>query len=268
MQKMFSAHVAAPIANLYDRFLRLGEGDQTAEEAERIRAVRLSVVGASTPWMMAANLCNAVLTIFAFYGSPSATEVYVICGLILTVAVYTSLSWWRNRKRGMRERASLRGTVRAIVYAAILSGLWAALDVAAYHTADETQRMVLIALTVGMAGGGGFALATIPPASIVFCGTVAVGAAIALSRDPTIVGAYLFVMIMVVTVLRKPAPAAEVPQVPEAESIQDPQLTPSWLDRWAPWLIIALLLVVLMYGPNLFYQISNMQNTSPGFKLW
>jgi diguanylate cyclase (GGDEF)-like protein len=182
---------------MFDRFLRLGEGDQTAEEADRIRAVRLSVVGASTPWMMAANLCNAILTLFAFYGSPSATEVYVICGLILAVALYTSASWWRHRRRGMRERASLRGTIRAIIYAAVLSSLWAALDVAAYHSADETQRMVLIALTVGMAGGGGFALATIPPASIVFCGTMAVGAALALSRDPTVVGAYLFVLYLV-----------------------------------------------------------------------
>ncbi|MFN3318265.1 MAG: putative bifunctional diguanylate cyclase/phosphodiesterase [Allorhizobium sp.] len=182
---------------MFDRFLRLGEGDQTAEEADRIRAVRLSVVGASTPWMMAANLCNAILTLFAFYGSPSATEVYVICGLILAVALYTSASWWRHRRRGMRERASLRGTIRAIIYAAVLSSLWAALDVAAYHSADETQRMVLIALTVGMAGGGGFALATIPPASIVFCGTMAVGAALALSRDPTVVGAYLFVLYLI-----------------------------------------------------------------------
>lgn len=81
-------------------------------------------------------------------------------------------------------------------------------------------------------------------------------------------GAYLFVMIMVVTVLRKRAPAAEVPEVPEAESIQDPQMTPAWLDRWAPWLAIAVLLVILMYGPNLMYQITNMQNTSPGFRLW
>ncbi|WP_245408064.1 EAL domain-containing protein [Rhizobium sp. TH135] len=182
---------------MFDRFLRLGEGDQTAEEADRIRAVRLSVVGTSTPWMMAANLCNAILTLFAFYGSPSATEVYVICGLILAVALYTSASWWRHRRRGMRERASLRGTIRAIIYAAVLSSLWAALDVAAYHSADETQRMVLIALTVGMAGGGGFALATIPPASVVFCGTMAVGAALALSRDPTVVGAYLFVLYLI-----------------------------------------------------------------------
>lgn len=82
------------------------------------------------------------------------------------------------------------------------------------------------------------------------------------------IGAYLFVTILVVTVLRKPAPASEVPEVPEAQSIQDPQLTPAWLDRWAPWLTITVLLILLVYGPNLLYQISNMSNTSPGFKLW
>jgi hypothetical protein len=82
------------------------------------------------------------------------------------------------------------------------------------------------------------------------------------------IGAYLFVIILVVTALRKKAAPAEVPQIPEAESIQDPQLTPAWLDRWAPWLIGAVVLVIIAYGPNLFYQITNMANTSPGFKVW
>ncbi|HRI57782.1 MAG TPA: cytochrome C oxidase subunit I, partial [Anaerolineae bacterium] len=82
------------------------------------------------------------------------------------------------------------------------------------------------------------------------------------------IGLYLFVTILLVTVLRKRAPAAAVPEIPEAESIQDPQLTPAWLDRWAPWLTIAILLIILAYGPNLLYQITNMQNTSPGFRLW
>jgi diguanylate cyclase (GGDEF)-like protein len=197
MEKTVLARVAAPFAGMFDRFLRLGEGGQTAEEAERIRAVRLSIVGASTPWMMAANLCNATLTIFVFQGSPAATPVTAICLLILALALYTSVAWWRHRERGPRERASLRGTIRAVIYALLLSGLWAALDVVSYESADETQRMVLIALTVGMAGGGGFALATIPPASIVFCSSMAIGAAIALSRDPTIVGAYLFALYLV-----------------------------------------------------------------------
>ncbi len=197
MKTALLARMTTRMAVMFDRFLRLGEGDQTAEEAARIRAVRLSVVGASTPWMMAANVCNAILAIFVFQGSPAATAVTIICILILALASYTSYAWWRQHSRGPRDRASLRGTVRAVVYAVLLSGLWAALDVVSYYTADETQRMVLIALTVGMAGGGGFALATIPPASIVFCSTVAVGAAIALSRDPSVVGAYLFSLYLI-----------------------------------------------------------------------
>lgn len=197
MEKPVLARIGTRMASMFDRFLRLGEGGQTAEEAERIRAIRLSVVRANTPWMMTANLCNATLALFAFRDSPSTFAVNVICLMLVAVALYTLSSWWRTRSRAPRERASVRGTARAVLYAAILSGLWAMLDVVAYHTADETQRMVLIALTVGMAGGGGFALATIPPASIIFCSTVAVGAAIALSRDPSIVGAYLFVLYLV-----------------------------------------------------------------------
>lgn len=197
MEKTILARPAAPIKGMVDRFLRLGESGQTADEAARIRAIRLSVMGSTTPWMMAANLCNAILTVFAFRGSVSSPAVTIICVLICAIALYTTYTWWRNRTRGARERASLRGTIRAVIYAFILSGLWAALDIAAYHTADETQRMVLIALTVGMAGGGGFALATVPPASIIFCSTIAVGAAIALSREPSVLEAYLFVLYLV-----------------------------------------------------------------------
>lgn len=197
MKTAILARTATSMTDIFDRFLRLGEGGQTAEEAERVRAIRLSVVAANTPWMMVANLCNATLTLFAFQNSPSAPSVYFICILLIAIAVYTSHAWWNVRNRAGRERASIRGTKRAVLYAAVLSCLWASLDIVAYQTADETQRMVLIALTVGMAGGGGFALATIPAASIVFCSMVAIGAAVALSRDPSIVGAYLFVLYLV-----------------------------------------------------------------------
>ncbi|MFZ2489271.1 MAG: b(o/a)3-type cytochrome-c oxidase subunit 1 [Anaerolineae bacterium] len=80
------------------------------------------------------------------------------------------------------------------------------------------------------------------------------------------VGVYLFIFILIMTVLGKRAAANEVPQVPEAEAMQDPQTsTPAWLDRWAPWLTATILLIVLVYGPNLLNQITTMSNTSPGF---
>lgn len=83
------------------------------------------------------------------------------------------------------------------------------------------------------------------------------------------VAAYLFVIILLVTVLRKRAHPSQVPAIPEAESLQDPQLTPAWLDRWAPWLVATVALILVAYGPQLIYQIGNMSNTSPGFNnIW
>jgi cytochrome c oxidase subunit 1 len=84
-----------------------------------------------------------------------------------------------------------------------------------------------------------------------------------------LIGAYLYIVIMAATVLsKKRATADEQEEIPVAEALQDPQLTPGWLDRWAPWLIGAMVLVVIAYGPQLFVQISNISLTSPGFKVW
>jgi hypothetical protein len=41
-------------------------------------------------------------------------------------------------------------------------------------------------------------------------------------------------------------------------------LTPVWLDRFKPWLIVAGVLLVLAYGPQLVDQIMNMDLNSPG----
>ncbi|KQW28798.1 diguanylate cyclase [Rhizobium sp. Root274] len=192
MTDLLSAHSTATKSSWSNRFWRLGEAGQTAEEAPRIRAIRMSIVGQNTPWMMAANIGNAALAAIAFWGSPSSLAVNLICAMLITIAITTAFKWWKSRSRAPREQASERGTRKAVLHAAILSGLWASLAIVAYADATETQRMVLIALTVGMAGGGGFALATVPPASVVFCGIVGLGAAIALGSNASVVGFYLF----------------------------------------------------------------------------
>ena len=89
----------------------------------------------------------------------------------------------------------------------------------------------------------------------------AVGGAILL------IAAYLYVLIIIATAFsKKPATAAEL-EPPVAESIQDPAQTPAWLDRWAPWMIAMIVLILISYGPQLFDQIVNMQLTSPGFPI-
>ncbi len=82
------------------------------------------------------------------------------------------------------------------------------------------------------------------------------------------VSMYLFVVVMIGTLVTKKVPASEVPAIPVAESLQDPQNTPAWLDRWVPWLAATIGLILLSYGPQLISQIANMSLTSPGFKVW
>jgi len=63
-------------------------------------------------------------------------------------------------------------------------------------------------------------------------------------------------------------PLEQAVEMPVAEAISDPQLTPVWLDRWLPWLAGTVVLILIAYGPVLVQMISQAQLTSPGFKVW
>jgi cytochrome c oxidase subunit 1 len=90
---------------------------------------------------------------------------------------------------------------------------------------------------------------------------VGIGGAILLAS------AVLFIVIMARTAFsRNPTPARV--EVPQAESLLDPQLSPPWLDRWVPWLVATGLLILIAYGPQLWHQIVNMDLSSIGYKPW
>lgn len=81
------------------------------------------------------------------------------------------------------------------------------------------------------------------------------------------IGGYLFITIVAKTAFSRKAEAADV-VIPVAEAVHDPQETPDWLDKWVPWLIGTVALLLVAYGPQLIDQISNISLTSPGFKVW
>lgn len=87
---------------------------------------------------------------------------------------------------------------------------------------------------------------------------VSIGGAILL------VSVITYVVVVVQTVRSPKAAPEDVPEVPIAESIRHPQLTPDWLDRFKPWLIGAGVLLVIAYGPQLVDQILNMNLNAPG----
>jgi cytochrome c oxidase subunit 1 len=82
-----------------------------------------------------------------------------------------------------------------------------------------------------------------------------------------LVGVYLYVVIMGATAFSK-VRETEKSEIPQADSMYDPQFTPSWLDRWAPWLVGTFALIIIAYGPQLIVQITNIALNSPGGRAW
>ncbi len=79
-----------------------------------------------------------------------------------------------------------------------------------------------------------------------------------------LVAVILYALIMWKTVRGPKADPAEIPDIPVAKSLRDPQLTPGWLDRYRPWLIATVALIVIAYGPQLWDQISGISLNAPG----
>jgi cytochrome c oxidase subunit I len=57
-------------------------------------------------------------------------------------------------------------------------------------------------------------------------------------------------------------------EMPVAEALRDAAETPAWLDRWTPWLIATIVLIVLSYGPPLAHLIADVDLSSPGLRVW
>lgn len=75
----------------------------------------------------------------------------------------------------------------------------------------------------------------------------------------------MYVWVMYKTVRGKEADPSEIPDIPVAESLRDPQLTPEWLDNFKPWLIATVALIIIAYGPQMIEQVANIQLNAPGF---
>ncbi len=62
--------------------------------------------------------------------------------------------------------------------------------------------------------------------------------------------------------------ADEPVEVPVAEAEISPSKTPAWLDNFRLWILLAVALVLIGYGPILIQMFSNLSLNAPGFKVW
>ncbi|MCU0492109.1 MAG: b(o/a)3-type cytochrome-c oxidase subunit 1 [Chloroflexaceae bacterium] len=90
---------------------------------------------------------------------------------------------------------------------------------------------------------------------------VAVGAVI------MFVSAILYYANMVLTITAGKR-MAEEPEVEWAQAVSGPNDGPAWLDRFTPWLVIAVVLIVINYAPTLVQLISTTTLNIPGVRSW
>jgi len=75
---------------------------------------------------------------------------------------------------------------------------------------------------------------------------------------------YFLNLVLTATVGRAPAPA--VPAF--AEAISGPEYAPAFLDRWRPWIVLTVALIVVAYAPTLFRLATTTPLSSPGMRVW
>ena len=142
-------------------------------ETEIIRAQKIASILRGTPVAAAANLVNSTLILIGTWGEVSTPILLTWWASIWILSYIVVMAWQRNRYRTVR-RAPKRAQFRAQRSAFILALPWAFLTLYFFPIASDNARLLIVAVTAGMACGGGISLARLPHAAFMYVGTILV----------------------------------------------------------------------------------------------
>lgn len=186
--------VADPLKGLDCR--PLGHEDLHAVVASRLRGCQLDAVLRFTPVAMAINVLNALVALLFGWGSVPEVFLLLWAGGVVTLALYGLRGWWRHRAQAGGRNVSPSAIRRITVHAALLALMWSAAPVFGFPGAAPNERLFLAVVTTGMMGAGGFVLAAIPRAAVVYVGLLGSAALYALAAS-AVPQAWAFVLLLV-----------------------------------------------------------------------
>jgi len=185
----------------YDPYLGL---HPNSIKAGKIRAKQTASLAKLTPSMMFVNIICALAACFAFVNQQHwlfmALWTLMICGFAY-LGISTSV---KNQTMSPKVIVSKNVLIKAAIWAATLSGIWAVLPVYMYPRLPIEKQVIMIAILSGMMGGGAITLYVVPRAMLLWLGTITGGCAIALILQGNYESYIVLVLIAVyVTALAK-----------------------------------------------------------------
>jgi methyl-accepting chemotaxis protein len=157
----------------FERFCSIGVpagGNETF--VARMRAEQLRVFRRLTPVMMIGIIVNVAVLFFVFVGRTNLLALSLWALASIALALEGLRGWHAARDRPAKLTASKRSIRRATLNAALMALIWTYTDFLFLEHFGSNEMLLIAAIKAGMMGAGGFALATIPSASIAYAAIV------------------------------------------------------------------------------------------------
>lgn len=150
--------------------------------AGKLRAAQIATIVRNTPWIMGANVVNAVIFLTAYLHSQYHVVAVVWTFWMLSISLYFYLRHRNVRTLPPPTSVSVRAIHKVTLNAFIIGCLWAVVPIAFLEGGSGTSQMVIVALVTGMACGGALSLSSVPIAAISFMIPVFASGSLAFAR--------------------------------------------------------------------------------------
>jgi signal transduction histidine kinase/ActR/RegA family two-component response regulator len=154
------------------------------EYAGRLRAAQIAAIVRLTPVTMAASCLNAAILLLTL-GRMGWLRIgpCIWAAAVFATAAYYGRNWRAGRHRQPNRQAASRTMRRVVFHGGLFGALWGVVPVLIFPGAPTLVQLLIGCLTAGMMGAGGFVLATVPLAGMVYVLIVGAGAFIALLQN-------------------------------------------------------------------------------------
>jgi diguanylate cyclase (GGDEF)-like protein/PAS domain S-box-containing protein len=177
------AALISRLFKLQDRYI--GLADQDPEFVARAHAEQIRAVVRLTPPMMAGNVL-AMFAILLTFSTDAAFPLVALWSLALSFMVVRSIvAWRRYRQRSARKTALPHAIHRATINAAMIGLIWGTIPLVTYIDGSLNQRLVVVAIIIGMISAGSFALSALPRANTAFLIPTTLGSSLSLMISMT-----------------------------------------------------------------------------------